>query len=1036
MTSHPLTWAQKILWAGHEMAPKSGHLNQAVEVRFGEAVDAARLFDAVTATLEDVDAFRLTFEFEGDDVRQRDGGGVPPCEQRTFETGEEARAWMQATAQAPFDVAQSVARIALIETPDQPAVLFLSLHHLVCDGAAVALFLRRVAERYASPEMTSANVPSYLELAGDFAEPKPDGDDGVAPDRPPLSLYGVAGGRGGFEKISLPISLKGERGAKLKRALGDQRFRLLTPLMSAQALLTTIVLAWLARVADAEELSIAMPQHNRTTPASKAAIGLFMEMLPLDIQLTRDESFTTLHGKVLEATRALMLAGGPGAARTALLRNRNVVLNIFSGMTCDFEGGPVDARIFPVERSEPGHDLNIEFADLTASGHFTGRMVFDAARFPSALRESALAHFLAVFDQALSDPDQHIAGFDMLTAEEDAARDAFNASGPVPAHAATVIDSFHQIDGGAPALRWSGDAQGMTFGELDARANQLAHGLIERRVTPGDRVAIHLPRSPETVIAILGVLKAGAAFVPVEYGLGDARRDSLVEDVAAVQVITDAGRVAAFQNAMTIDAANDMATTAPAVQVDPSLPAYVIYTSGSTGQPKGVVVGHRELAAYIATLRAAYPVADGLSYALFSAFGFDLTINSLFLPLVSGGEIVVYPEPETGPDLAVLDVFRDDAVDFARPTPSHLRLVLDAGIGPLSRISIMPLSGEAFPAPLAARALQQLGQHLTIINEYGPTEAVVGAMLHRYDQTTDTGPLVPLGRPAPGMDLSVRNVEGYHQPVGVPGEIAIGGRLAQAYFERPELTQKSFVSDRYDPLRRIYLTGDLGTFDPAGDLVYLGRRDTQVKFNGIRLELGEVEHLARAVNGVDQVVALMREDGDRQALDLYVSGDACAKTVADAVHRGLPPQIRIRAVVPIKDFPLSGNGKIARDRLPHPTGADMLRTPRERPLATDMERHLGKIWGEVLKRDDVFADDTFLELGGDSLSAVRIVHRARQSGLIFDVNDMFQAETLAELAKRVKTGSAHPSTTERARFQNVSDDARAKLADALKKALQ
>ena len=638
-----------------------------------------------------------------------------------------------------------------------------------------------------------------------------------------------------------------------------------------------------------------------------------------------------------------------------------------------------------------------------------------------------MAHFLALFDAFCSDPDAMISGVDILAPQEQHAIEKFNSKADVPQQDKTILDAFMANVSDAPAVRPSGIAKGLNHRELDLASNKMAHLLIAKGAKALDRIAIHLPRSPATIIAILAIHKIGAAFVPIEPSLPDQRRDFILQDTDAQIVISNS-----LPNGLHPSEAVPFPDTPFLHRATPEAPAYVIYTSGSTGQPKGVIIGHRELFGYCQACIDNFGMTGAQSYAFFTPFGFDLVMNSLFMPLISGGEIVVYPETDNGADFSIVSVFDADEVDFAKPTPSHLRLgVLSAG-RPLNRLRVLSHSGEAFPEALARQALKVLGTGIQIINEYGPTEAVVGAMMHRYDpaQPPD-GPLVPLGRPMEGMRIYVLSAGLAHQPTNVPGEIAIGGRLAQGYLNRAELTHERFVLDPHNPGEKLYLTGDLGVFVGPNDLRYLGRLDDQIKINGIRLELGEIEHAIAVVSGVDHaVVSLGTNPAGRPALIAYIEGHATREAIVSAARSVLPASVSLGAVIQLDKIPVSSNGKINRSALPDPTPADWQTQTSGRAPTGPTEITLAQILMGILGLERISADDDFYAIGGDSLAAVRITNAAHAKGLKLTAIDLFRHRTIANIARNLEAKPVK-APKQRRRFSRVSPELKAQLGQAI-----
>jgi len=434
-----------------------------------------------------------------------------------------------------------------------------------------------------------------------------------------------------------------------------------------------------------------------------------------------------------------------------------------------------------------------------------------------------------------------------------------NSAAPYPSDQ-TIVDLFVAQAAAAPddeAIRLGGES--LTYRELDNRANQFARYLRASNVTRGELVVIFMEHSIEVVCAILGVLKTGAAYAPVDPAAPRERLAFMLEDIAAglggsLPAVVIQSRLldrlpSGASRVITLDgdfaSVASYATSSPHFEVSPHDLAYVIYTSGSTGKPKGVMIEHRSLVNYIWWARQKYSSGERLSWPLFSSLAFDLTVTSIFTPLISGGRIHVYREDPAMPGMLIVDVVNDDAVDIVKLTPAHIAMMKDLNLR-TSRIRKLIVGGEDFKMVLARDLTRNFGHPVEIYNEYGPTEATVGCMIHRYNNEKDHGLSVPIGVPAANAGVYILDERLNPVPVGVIGEMYVAGHgLARGYFNRPELTAQRFISaedpgDKRASLR-LYQTGDLARWSDNGQMEFLGRTDHQVKIGGARVELGEIE---------------------------------------------------------------------------------------------------------------------------------------------------------------------------------------------------
>jgi amino acid adenylation domain-containing protein/non-ribosomal peptide synthase protein (TIGR01720 family) len=540
-------------------------------------------------------------------------------------------------------------------------------------------------------------------------------------------------------------------------------------------------------------------------------------------------------------------------------------------------------------------------------------------------------------------------------------------------------------------------------------------------VGPETLVAICVERSPELIVGILGILKAGAAYVPLDPGnpqarlslvLGSAKPRVLVtrqelmsrlpsHEAAAVCLDTD---WPAIERQSTADV--------PQVATADNL-AYVIYTSGSTGVPKGTLITHRGLRNYLAWCADAYGITEGAGAPLHSSVAFDLSVTSIFVPLIGGGAVTIVPELPAGDGLGRL-LADERHYGFIKLTPAHLQaLALQVPPALLrARTRTVIVGGEALHGE-TLRAWWDSSPDLRVFNEYGPTETVVGSSFYEATAASGAGS-VAIGRPIANTELYVLDRFGQPVPPGVEGELFIGGRgVARGYLNRPELTAEKFVPDAFGPTpgARLYRTGDVARWRGDGVLEYVGRGDQQVKIRGYRVELGDVEAALRQQPGVSEAVALLREDipGDRRLVAYVVtSAQATGFAIDDLQERlrtQLPEYMVPAVVVRLDALPLSAIGKVDRRSLPAPSGErPTLRHGYAAPR-TPAEATLAQVWAEVLRLERVGIHDNFFALGGDSILSLQVVARAMQLGWRFAPRQVFEHPTVAALAAVARVAS-------------------------------
>jgi amino acid adenylation domain-containing protein len=566
----------------------------------------------------------------------------------------------------------------------------------------------------------------------------------------------------------------------------------------------------------------------------------------------------------------------------------------------------------------------------------------------------------------------------------------------------------------------------MDYATLNKRANQLAHRLIALGVGPDDRVALCMARGPEMAVAVLGVLKAGGAYVPMDPAHPTDRLAYMLQDSQPRALLTQARLrdVLPACDAPILALDDDAAlTTQPAqdpevATLSPEHLAYVIYTSGSTGRPKGVLVPHAGVMHYLSHAVSNYLHDDVRGGLVATSLGFDATVTTLLAPWQAGKTVVLLDENPQRCLEQLLTYCADDAPWLFKLTPTHLDALsaLD-GASPSSTRHRVVVGGEQLTRRTLARFRARVLPQAIVVNEYGPTETVVGCTTYTSDgATTDDalpGDNVPIGRAIGGMQVHVLDVDLRPVAPGETGELFIGGAgVTRGYLGRAELTRERFVPDPFStvPDARMYRSGDLARALPDGTLEYLGRNDFQVKVRGFRIELGEIESVLAEQPGVAEAVVLARPDasGDKQLVAWYrpnVDG-VTAAMLCDALSRALPDYMVPSAYVAVRDWPQTVNGKLDRDALPAPSADDY---PSEAYLAPDgaTESTLAGLWSELLGRDRIGRDDRFLRLGGDSLRLIQLASRIRASfGVSLPIHALFRPMSLSEMARAIEAIAA------------------------------
>uniref|UniRef100_UPI0012E99EBE non-ribosomal peptide synthetase n=1 Tax=Streptomyces apocyni TaxID=2654677 RepID=UPI0012E99EBE len=675
----------------------------------------------------------------------------------------------------------------------------------------------------------------------------------------------------------------------------------------------------------------------------------------------------------------------------------------------------IDARLEPSGLSAAKFDLSIEVGERPGDGDtpdaFEGVVHYSVDLFDRATVETLMARWTRLLASLVAAPDRPLGEIDVLTADErDRLADWNHTHHEVPEVSGTLRARFAaQVARTPEAVAVHSAASELTYRQLDERANRLAHRLVGLGVGAETCVAILQERSADLLVSILAVIKAGGAYVPLDRRFPASRHQLITAETGCRVLLTDAASWADgfAHDAVTVvvDAEAELAELATRPATDPVVPghpsnaAYVMYTSGSTGTPKGVVVTHRDVLSLVYDRCWGDGVSDRV--LVHSPQAFDASTFELWVPLLSGGQAIVAPPGEL--DLRALElVITRERVTGLWLTAGLFRLLAEERPESLAGVREVWTGGDVVP-PASVRRVLEAAPDTVVVDGYGPTETTTFATHHKVGAADSVPAAMPIGRPLDNMRVHVLDEALRQVPPGVPGELYIAGAgLARGYVNRAGLTAERFVADPYGTAgERMYRTGDLVRWNAQGHLEYLGRGDDQVKLRGFRIELGEIEAALTAHPGIAQAMVLVREDrpGDKRltAYVVPVAGHAAPQTaeLRDHLDQSLPAYMVPAVFVPLDALPLTPNGKVDRKALPAPdyTALTTGREPR-----TPEEKLLAGLFADVLGLPSVGVDDSFFDLGGDSIISIQLVSRARKAGLVFTPRDVFQRKTVAGLA--------------------------------------
>jgi amino acid adenylation domain-containing protein len=1080
----PLSFAQQRMWLIEQIEPGGGAYVMVAAARIQGALDPAALEHSINAIVQRHEALRTTFALEDGQPVQVITPGRPivlgrvellrlPEPERNAQIRQSARQ----IAHEPFRLDEGpLLRAQLLRLAPEQYALLLAMHHIVTDGWSLGVFVRELQAHYtARLRGAEAALPPLAVQYTDFARWQRRLLQGA---RLEQQLAYWKDRLGGVQPLALPTdrprpAVQTTRGSLVLFQIAPELTEALTRLgQRHEASLFMVLLAafktLLLRYTGQHDLVVGSPIANRTRPEIEPLIGCFINTLALRTRIPRRASFAELIGLVRETTlgayahqdvpfEQVLEAVQPARDLShSPLFQVMLVLQNAPMPTLELAGALLSP--LPVDNGVSPYDLTVNLTP--EAGGLSGVLEYNTDLFDQATAERLAGHFVTLLEGALAAPDAPLARLELLGAEERRQLLAWGAPAPdlpaetlparLAAQAARTPDATALLDSDRP----------ISYAALHAQACRLAWHLRQLGVGPDALVGLALPRSADQIVALLGVLYAGGAYLPLDPSYPPERLALMIADARpAALIVAGADGLAAQFRGPLVDLAADAPAlarypaTVPASGVGPDHLAYVIYTSGSTGAPKGVAVPQRAVVAHNTATIEAFALRPEDRVLQFATLNFDAAVEEIFPTLSVGATLVLRPG-ELPPSieelhalieragLTVLDLptaywhtWTQELALSGRPVPAPVRLVV--------------VGGEAADQQRLAQWQQAAGPHVAWLNTYGPTETAVVATSFRVAGGQPAPAPVPIGRPLPGVQALLLDAEAQLVPTGVPGELHLGGvQLARGYLGRPDLTAERFIPNPFgDEGRRakgeagdgaeqpsaqegstaatlqrfgarLYRTGDRARWRADGQLEFLGRADAQVKLRGFRIELGEIESALRAAPAVRDAAVLLREDSPgAHRLVAYVvpaagadSPQTLAAELRALLQRRLPEYMQPAAFVPLDALPLTPSGKLDQRALPAPGAGAGGPAHDDTPPRSELEHLLVALWQETLGLERVGVNANFFDLGGHSLLIIQLHSRLRAAlGRDVPVVTLFRYPTVSSLARALAEDTPAPA---------------------------
>ena len=1030
----PLSVAQSGIWVAQMLDPQSSAYNISEYVEILGPVYPELFCRAADIVVKETDALHLRIVDTQDGPRQYIGDRewVMPFFDVSGESDPDAAAaaWMEDEVRHVVDLARGpIFRVALLQVAEDRYFVFVRSHHICNDGFGGSVFIQRLAQVYSSLAAGEAveigNTGSWFDLLEYDEEYRKSAKYSV--DRE----YWLEYLRGRPEPVTLSGKSPGRPSGLIRTKCSIPRTQMdalqnvaETYGASLPQALTAAAGYYVYKLTGERDVILGIPVTARGNAKMRRIVGMAANVLPLRIIIEPSMSVGDLLKETARGLRELFRHQryrredlrqdlGLGADQPELY---GTVVNINSfGYELSFAGHPI--RLHHIG-NRPVNDLQIVVFDSRDRSEVGIEFVGKPSHYTEAELNLHMQRFVQLIDSIIERPTLPLCSLDILEpSERHALIEGHNCTDRA-VRESTLVELFEESALRDPqsvaligkSLRGvGGECETLTYDALNERANQLAHALIGRGVTPGSRVGLCMERSTQMVAAMLAVVKTGAAYVPMEPSYPSARIEFICRDTQTTLLLTQSAVVAGLpdlsEHCICLDEADfsGLPTSNPGVTIDPDFLAYIIFTSGSTGTPKGVALQHRPVVNLIDWVNRTYRVGAADRLLFVTSPCFDLSVYDVFGSFAAGASVYIASSEELEDPEALIEIVRTSGITFWDSAPAFLQQLVPYlnVVYAEARLRLVFVSGDWIPLSLPDN-LRRAFPGVQVVGLGGATEAAIWSNSFDVAQVLPEWNSIPYGLPIQNSRYYILDQDLLPSPFGVAGDLYIGGEcLAFGYYNRPRTTAERFVPDPYSqkPGAVLYATGDRARRMADGNIEFLGRVDHQVKIRGFRIETGEIEAALRSHPSVEHAAVIARDDGPagRYLVAYIVAAADCAPVECDLrAHLGeqLPEYMMPSAFVVMDSLPLTANGKLDRQGLPAPERqGERYRAPR-----TSEEEVLCRLYAELLSVERVGIDDNFFALGGDSIVSILLLSKARSEGIEFSLRDIFQLQTIEALA--------------------------------------
>ncbi|MGC5775216.1 amino acid adenylation domain-containing protein [Paenibacillus pabuli] len=923
---------------------------------------------------------------------------------------ESCKAWMQEESSKAFKLYdEPLYSFSIVKNSNDQIGYFVKLHHIIADGWSIKLLTEGIRDNYVL--LTKGHIPeskrrgSYLEF--------------VEKEREYFSSDRFMKDKLFWEKKSCELNMdqlsKGVLSTKAKRKtymMSEQMVKNISLLseqhsISVNSLFVSLISLYFLIVKHQEQITVGIPVLNRSGVIMKNTIGMFTSTMPLFIQYKKEQEFINYVRMVQDDLKTCFhhqrypynfILDDVNIRRSGYDELFQVCINYSNAKLANNADGIEVSNIEFFQGQQP-YSIHFLIKDWYENDSMRLDIEYKEEEYSSEQIDRIYYELELLLNTLIVEPSKPINQISLLSLIEYKQEIFnFNQTDKIYPKEKTFQELFERQVSQLPEhIAVSHKDRKITYFELNNKANSLSYLLKSKGIGKDSIVGIYSEHSIETIIAVLSVIKAGAAFLPIDPTHPLERIDYILRDSGASMILTDRS-IDSPCEVIRLDCYENMEGNIinPAIEHQAKNLVYVIYTSGSTGLPKGVMVENTGLINYLSWAKEAYVKSNSDKFALYTSLAFDLTITSLLLPLISGNEIIIYLQEKE--KFVLFDILDDRKVTIIKLTPAHLSLIRN-GDGSQSTIKRFIVGGENLSSTLASEIDRSFNGNVEIYNEYGPSEAVVGCMTYLFDRE-DFNDSVPIGQPIHNVQIYL--LDNRLQPVrqGEIGEIYISGDgVARGYYNKPDLTADKFLENPFIQGKRMYRTGDMAVRLTCGNIKYIGRADHQVNLNGYRIELGEIEKRLELHKSVSESVVTICEGArSNKILSAFIVAkmDVTPQELQNYLSQFFPNYMIPVYFVFLDQLPLTANGKVNRD------GLNLEQYPlyehnNNLNVSGNLPEELVQVIGEILEVDQVSADDNFYLIGGDSIKAIQLSAKMNKLGYMVKVNDILSSACIGEI---------------------------------------